>query len=129
MSRQSVQTARPWEVQGGYSRAVRIGNLVETSLTSPAGPDGTILYPGDVEKQTAVSLQIIGEALRELGFDFADVIKTRIYLVEAHRWSEAAKAHHAVFATIRPALGFVYMSAFFHPDIAVEVECSAYREG
>jgi len=127
MSRRSVQTGRPWEAQGGFSRAVRIGNLVETSLTSPAAPDGTILYPGDVERQTAASLEIIGEALRELGFDFGDVIKTHIYLVEAHRWPEAARAHAAVFADIRPALGFVYMSAFFHPDIAVEVECTAYR--
>jgi len=120
-------TGRPWEAQGGYARAVRIGDLVETSLCSPAGDDGTILFPGDVFRQTQVSLRVIGESLRALGMDFGDVIKTRIYLADPPRWVEAARAHAEVFAGIRPALGFVYMSGFFHPDIAVEVEATAYR--
>ena len=122
-------TGRPWEVQGGYARAVRIGGLVETSLCSPADDDGKILFPGDVYRQTQVSLRVVGEALRALGVDFGDVIKTRIYLADPPRWVEAAKAHAEVFAAIRPALGFVYMSGFFHPDIAVEVEATAYRPG
>ena len=122
-------TGRPWETQGGYARAVRIGGLVETSLCSPADDDGKILFPGDVYRQTQVSLRVVGEALRALGMDFGDVIKTRIYLADPPRWVEAAKAHAEVFAAIRPALGFVYMSGFFHPDIAVEVEATAYRPG
>jgi enamine deaminase RidA (YjgF/YER057c/UK114 family) len=122
-------TGRPWETQGGYARAVRIGGLVETSLCSPADDDGRILFPGDVYRQTQVSLRVVGEALRALGMDFGDVIKTRIYLADPPRWVEAAKAHAEVFAAIRPALGFVYMSGFFHPDIAVEVEATAYRPG
>jgi enamine deaminase RidA (YjgF/YER057c/UK114 family) len=129
MTRQIVTTGRPWEAQGGFSRAVRIGNWVETSLTSPAAPDGTILYPGDVYRQTQVSLSIIGESLAKLGMSFADVIKTRIYLADPPRWVEAAKAHAEVFAEIRPACGFIYMIGFFDPAIAVEVECSAYRPG
>ena len=120
-------TGRPWETMGGYARAARIGGLVETSLCSPAADDGTILFPGDVYRQTQVSLRIVGESLRALGMDFADVIKCRIYLADPPRWVEAAKAHAEIFADIRPALGFVYMSGFFHPDIAVEVEATAYR--
>lgn len=127
MSRKIHTTGRPWEAKGGYARAVRIGDLVETSLCSPAGDDGTILFPGDVYRQTQISLQIIGRSLLALGMAYQDVIKTRIYLADAARWEEAARAHKEVFADIRPALGFVYMSGFFHPDIAVEVECTAYR--
>jgi enamine deaminase RidA (YjgF/YER057c/UK114 family) len=127
MSRTLHTTARPWEAQCGFARAVRVGNLVETSLCSPAAADGAILYPGDVYRQTQVCLRVVGEALAALGMGFADVIKTRIYLADPPRWVEAGRAHAEVFAEIRPALGFVYMSGFFHPDIAVEVECTAYR--
>lgn len=126
-TRRNLITNRPWEAQCGFARAVRIGNLVETSLCSPAGDDGVIRFPGDVYRQTQVCLEIIGGFLRELGMDYPDVIKTRIYLADPPRWVEAGKAHAEVFGAIRPALGFVYMSGFFHPDIAVEVECTAYR--
>ena len=127
--RRNLITNRPWEAQCGFARAVRIGNLVETSLCSPAGDDGTIQFPGDIYRQTQVCLRIIGGFLRELGMDYPDVIKTRIYLAATAGWVEAGRAHAEIFGSIRPALGFVYMSGFFHPDIAVEVECTAYRPG
>lgn len=127
MKRQIVTTSRPWEAENGYARAVRIGNLVETSLCSPAGPDGTILFPGDVYRQTQVSLRMVGDALTELGMGFEDVIKTRIYVADPKHWVESGRAHAEIFKDIRPALGWIYMSAFFHPDITVEVECTAYR--
>lgn len=126
-ARQNYTTSRPWEAENGFSRAVRIGNLVETSLCSPAGPDGSILYPGDVYRQTQASLAMIGDALHALGMGFEDVIKTRIYVADPTHWVESGRAHAEVFKDIRPALGWIYMSAFFHPDITVEVECTAYR--
>lgn len=127
MARQNYTTSRPWEAENGFSRAVRIGNLVETSLCSPAGPDGSILYPGDVYRQTLASLATIGEALKALGMGFEDVIKTRIYVADPTHWVESGRAHAEVFKDIRPTLGWIYMSSFFHPDITVEVECTAYR--
>ena len=126
-ARQNYSTSRPWEAENGFSRAVRIGNLVETSLCSPAGPDGSILYPGDVYRQTLASLAMIGDALKALGMGFEDVIKTRIYVADPTHWVESGRAHSEVFKDIRPTLGWIYMSAFFHPDITVEVECTAYR--
>ena len=126
-ARQNYTTSRPWEAENGFSRAVRIGNLVETSLCSPACPDGSILYPGDVYRQTQVSLAMIGDALKALGMGFEDVIKTRIYVADPTHWVESGRAHAEVFKDIRPTLGWIYMSAFFHPDITVEVECTAYR--
>jgi enamine deaminase RidA (YjgF/YER057c/UK114 family) len=70
---------------------------------------------------------MIGDALRALGMGFEDVIKTRIYVADPTHWIESGRAHAEVFNNIRPALGWIYMSAFFHPDITVEVECTAYR--
>jgi len=126
-ARHNYSTSRPWEAENGFSRAVRIGNLVETSLCSPAGPDGSILHPGDVYRQTQVCLAMIGDALKALGMGFEDVIKTRIYVADPTHWVESGRAHAEVFKDIRPTLGWIYMSAFFDPEITVEVECTAYR--
>lgn len=126
MTKQQSKTARPWEEQCGYSRAIRIGNLIETSLTSPADESGKILHPGDVYRQTLVCLDIIKRAIEELGGSLADVFRTRIYLADPARWAEAGKAHKEVFGDAGRTLGWIYMSGFFNSDIAVEVECSAY---
>ena len=123
-----VKTARPWEEQCGYSRAVRVGNLIETSLTSPASETGAILHPGDVYKQTLVCLDIIKRAIEELGGTLADVFRTRIYLADASKWAEAGRAHKEVFGDTGRTLGWIYMSGFFDPKIVVEVECSALCE-
>jgi len=126
MSRVNISSGRPWETQAGYSRAVRVGGLFETSLTSPSAADGSIQFSGDVYRQTARSLEIIGESLQEAGLGFADVIRTRIYMRDTSRWAEAGKAHAEVFADILPALSFIGVSGFFDPLIDVEVEVVAY---
>ena len=126
MNRINISSGRPWEEQAGYSRAVRMGGLFETSLTSPSAPDGSILHSGDVYRQTALSLAIIGEALEEAGLGYRDVIRTRIYMRDTSRWAEAGKAHAEVFSSIRPALSFIGVSGFFDPLIDVEVEVVAY---
>ena len=126
MSRVNISSGRPWETQAGYSRAVRVGGLFETSLTSPSAADGSIQFPGDVYRQTARSLEIIGESLQEAGLGFADVIRTRIYMRDTSRWAEAGRAHAEVFADILPALSFIGVSGFFDPLIDVEVEVVAY---
>ena len=95
--------------------------------TNQPAPDGAILFPGDVYRQTQARLVLIGESLRALGMDFSAVIKTRIYVAEPRRWADRGRAHAVVFRDIRPALSWVYMSAFFNPDIMAGVECSAYR--
>ena len=129
MQRKSVLTGRPWEAQAGFSRATRLGNVVEVSMTSPSGPEGKILYAGDVYRQTKCALAIIGEALAELGATFEDVARTRMYLTDITRWDEAGRAHAEVFSGIRPATGWIAVAGFFHPDIAVEVDAVAYLEG
>ena len=126
MSRINVSSGRPWEAQAGYSRAVRRGGLFETSLTSPSAPDGSILHSGDVYRQTALSIELIGDALREVGMSYEDVISTRIYMRDTSRWADAGKAHAEEFADIRPALSFIGVSGFFDPLIDVEVMVTAY---
>jgi enamine deaminase RidA (YjgF/YER057c/UK114 family) len=125
MTSRRVEANRPWATIMGYSRAVRVGNLVEVAGTAPAAPDGTILAPGDVEGQTRVALKTIGEALRELGASFQDVVRTRILLRDETRWEEAARAHGEVFRDVRPANTTIGGIGFVDPEILVEIEVTA----
>jgi enamine deaminase RidA (YjgF/YER057c/UK114 family) len=120
-----VPADRPWAKVVGYSRAVRVGNVVEVSGTAAAGPDGSILHPGDVEAQAREALRIIGQALEEAGASFADVVRTRIYLADASTWEAAGRAHGEVFADIRPATTAIAVNGFVDPEILVEIEAVA----
>jgi len=121
--RKRVDANRPWAKVMGYSRAVRIGGVVEVSGTAAAAPDGTILSPGDVEGQTRAALATIGEALGELGASFADVVRTRVLLADASHWEEAE-----VFRDVGPANTTVGGLEFIDPAILVEVEVTAVVE-
>src|SRR5205809_6391640 len=103
MERRLVSANRPWERVVGYSRAVRVGNVVEVSGTAAAGPAGEILAPGDVEGQTREALRIIGEALEEAGASLQDVVRTCVFLLDVSKWEEAGRAHGEVFRDVRPA--------------------------
>ncbi len=127
--RQLVSSGRPWEDRAGYSRAVRVGDIIEIGLTSPSAQDGAILHSGDVYAQTRECLRIIGEALGEVGASFADVIKTNIMMLDTTKWAEAGRAHAEAMGAARPALSFVGVSGFFDPLIEVEVEVSAVVDG
>ncbi|MBI2238581.1 MAG: RidA family protein, partial [Actinobacteria bacterium] len=80
---------------------------------------------GDVEGQTRAALATIGDALRDLGAGFEDVVRTRIYLADVTRWEEAARAHGEVFRDVRPANTTVGGLTFVDPEILVEVEVTA----
>ena len=125
MERRLVSANRPWEKIVGYSRAVRVGSVVEVSGTAAAGPDGAILAPGDVYGQAREALRTIGDALREAGASYSDVVRTRIYVTDASRWEEAGRAHGEVFSEIRPATTVVAVSGFVDPAILVEIEATA----
>jgi enamine deaminase RidA (YjgF/YER057c/UK114 family) len=125
MPRTLVDANRPWAKIMGYSRAVRVGDVVEVSGTAAAGADGGIVAPGNLYGQTRAALDTIAAALREVGATFEDVVRTRIYLSDASRWEEAARAHGEVFRDVRPANTTVGGLAFVDPEILVEVEVTA----
>lgn len=123
--RKLVSSGSPFEPIAGFSRAVRVGNIVEVAGTAPIGPDGKAFAPGDVYAQTKRCLDIIAKALTDAGADVRHVTRTRIMLTDMSRWPEAAKAHGEVFAEIRPGCTFVEVSGFIDPEWLVEIEASA----
>ncbi|AYA36646.1 RidA family protein [Hymenobacter oligotrophus] len=121
--RQLITSNSPWEDTVGYSRAIRVGNLVEVAGTT--AQDGPTITGGDVYSQTKRILEKIKDALAEAGATMEHVVRTRIYITDMRRWEEAGRAHGEVFGTIRPATTMVEVSALIDPRLQVEIEATA----
>lgn len=123
--KQRYNTGAPWEAQYGYSRAVRTGDVVEVSGTVSVR-DGFVYGNGDAYLQTRNILQIIELTLVELGASLADVIRTRIYVVDIDSHGPlVGKAHGEVFDEIRPVSTMVQVGKLIAPEYLVEIEATA----
>ncbi|MCZ2098143.1 MAG: RidA family protein [Anaerolineae bacterium] len=123
--RQKISSGAPWEAVYGYSRALRVGNLVYVAGTTASDEQGNVIGAGDVYAQTAYALQKIGWALNEAGARFEDVVRTRTFITDISRWEEVAKAHSEIFGTIRPVSTLVQVSGLIDPAQLVEIEVDA----
>jgi enamine deaminase RidA (YjgF/YER057c/UK114 family) len=126
MAHQRISSGSPFEPTIGFSRAVRAGPWIAVAGTAPIAEDGTVAHPGDVYAQTRRCLEITLRAIEAAGGSAAQVVRTRIMLVDIATWREAARAHGEVFAEIRPACTFVEVSRFIDPGWLVETEADAY---
>ncbi|NWG27871.1 MAG: RidA family protein [Ignavibacteriaceae bacterium] len=121
----NISTGTIWENKIGYSRAVRIGNLIEVSGTAAVDRD-RIVAPGDPYQQTRFIIQKIEKALNDVGGSLTDVIRTRIYVTNIKDWDAVGKAHGEFFKNIKPVTSMVEVKSLIDPNIVVEVEATAY---
>lgn len=124
MQRVNISTGAPWEAKVGYSRAVRIGNLVEVSGTVSADGD-KIVGGNSAYEQTKHALAKIEAALVKAGASLHDVVRTRMYVTDISRWEEIGRAHSEFFQAIRPATTMVEVSRLIDPALLVEIEATA----
>ena len=99
-----------------------MGNIIAVSGTAAIAPDGSTAHPDDVYGQTKTCLEIMKQAIEEVGGKLENVIRTRIMLRDISRWEEAARAHGEFFSEIRPACTFVEVKGFVRDDWLVETE-------
>lgn len=113
-----------WENIVGYSRAVRIGNVVEVSGTVAVDGDN-IIGESDVYEQTKFVLSKIKKALEDAGASLNDVIRTRMFVTDISKWNEIGKAHGEYFREIKPVTTMVEVKSLISPGLLVEIEASA----
>ncbi|HNB52299.1 MAG TPA: RidA family protein [Anaerolineales bacterium] len=124
MSRQNISSNTPWETLYGYSRAVRIGNVVEVAGTVAADENGKVVGANAYEQAKFIFTKI-EKALAEAGASLQDVVRTRMFLTDVAFIDEVGRAHGEVFRDIRPASTALQISALINPELLVEIEVTA----
>jgi enamine deaminase RidA (YjgF/YER057c/UK114 family) len=121
--RQRVSSGSSYERDIGFSRAVRVGDRVWVSATAAIRPDGAV--DPDAARQAERCLEIIGAALAEADASLEDVVRTRVFLVDAADGPAVGEVHGRVFGVVRPASAFIVVSGFLDPRWRVEIEADA----
>ncbi len=123
--RQNFSSGAPLEDKIGYSRAVRIGNMVFVGGTTTTTPEGVVEAEGDAYLQTKIILQKIEQALLKAGAKLSEVYRVRIYVTDITRAQEYMQAYSEFFKEIKPVTILAEISALARPTHLVEIEAEA----
>jgi len=121
----NISSGAQWEDLVGYSRAVRIGNLIEVAGTTAVDEDGQVVGPGDPGEQTKFILSKIEKALTSAGATLHDVVRTRMFVTNIADWEAIGRVHGLYFKDIKPAATMVEVKALISPELLVEIEVTA----
>ena len=124
MSRKNISSNTVWEDKVGYSRAVRVGNIIEVSGTT-ATNGNEVVGKGNIYEQTKFIFLKIESALSEAGAVLQDVVRTRMFVTDISKCEEVSKAHYEFFKTIKPAATMVEVNALINSDLLIEIEVTA----
>ncbi len=118
-----ISSGSPYENVVGFSRAVRVDDRVFVAGTAPIWPDDFV--DPDPGAQAARCFEIIGQALEDAGSSLQDVVRTRMYLVDAAHQEAVGREHGKIFSDVRPAATMVLAGGLLDPRWLVEIEAEA----
>jgi enamine deaminase RidA (YjgF/YER057c/UK114 family) len=127
--RLNISSGAKWEDIVGYSRAVRVGNVVEVAGTAAVDENGQVVGGNDPYEQTLFILSKIEKALKQAGAALTDVVRTRIFVTDIGQWEKVGRAHGMYFKEIKPAATMVEVKALIGPELLVEIEATAVLMG
>lgn len=122
--RTNISSGAPWESIVGYSRAVRIGSVVEVAGTTAVDGD-QLVGEGNAYEQSRFIFAKIQKALEQAGSSMRDVVRTRMYVTTSNVIDDVLRAHGEVFMDVRPVATLVVVSALINDKLLVEIEASA----
>lgn len=125
ITRQNFSSGAKWESIVGYSRAVKVGNVVEVTGTVAVDDSGNVVGKGDAYAQTVFIYQKIQKVLEQAGASMKDVVRVRMFVTDISRWEEYGRGHADFFKDIRPCNTMVEVSRLISPEYLIEIEASA----
>jgi enamine deaminase RidA (YjgF/YER057c/UK114 family) len=121
----NISSGAKWEEIVGYSRAVRIGNIIEVAGTTAVDENGQVVGPGDPGEQARFILSKIEKALASAGGTLQDVVRTRMFVTNIADWEAIGRVHGLYFKEVKPAATMVEVKALISPELLVEIEVTA----
>ena len=125
MERKNFSSGAKWEAIVGYSRVVKIGNIIEVGGTVAVDDNNEIVGKNDAYEQTKFIIQKVEKALMQAGAALQDVIRTRMFVTDISRWEEYGKAHGEFFKDIRPVTSMIEVTSLIDPSCLIEIEMTA----
>jgi enamine deaminase RidA (YjgF/YER057c/UK114 family) len=123
--RQKYSSGAKWESIVGYSRAVRVGNRIYVTGTTATDENSNVVGAGDAYAQTVQTIKNIERALKALGANLENVVRTRMFVTDISRWEEYGRAHGEFFREIMPATTMIEVSKLIDSQMLIEIEADA----
>jgi enamine deaminase RidA (YjgF/YER057c/UK114 family) len=125
VERTNYSSGAKWEDIVGYSRAVKIGNIIEVTGTVAVDENSLLVAKDDAYGQTKFIIEKIEKVLRQAGASLKNVVRTRMFVTDISRWEEYGKAHGEFFSTIKPCTSMIEVKGLIAPEYLIEIEATA----
>ena len=125
MERTNYSSGAKWEDIVGYSRAVKVGNVIEVTGTVAVDENNLLVGKDDAYGQTKFVIEKISAVLQKAGSSLNDVVRTRMFVTDISRWEEYGKAHGEFFSIIKPCTSMIEVKGLIAPEFLIEIEATA----